>query len=346
MKKLLIIITLLLLVFFAVIGVCIYLDYSGNSNDNDIISVTVQPGDGTIAISKELKKTGLINMPHVFYLYCKCKKYDLRWQMGTYSIPSGTGYEDIAKTMTKASPSGVKITIPEGKQVRQIAKLLEENEICNSDSFLEAVDNHSYDYPFLVNINHPFRLEGYLYPDTYYFEKDSNPDDIIIAMLDNFNDNMYTDKFKNGADKLGLSFDGLIILSSIVESEAASEEDRKNVASVFLNRLNNPAYTKLQSCVTVEYALGIKKSIISHEDTQYDSPYNTYMYPGLPVGPICCPGKSTVEDVINHNENNYYYFQSDKNGKMYFAETFAEHSKIQKEVQANWKGELLEDYNR
>ena len=115
--------------------------------------------------------------------------------------------------------------------------------------------------------------------------------------------------------------------------------------AVFLNRLTNPAYTKLQSCVTVEYAMGIKKSIISYQDTQFDSPYNTYMYPGLPVGPICCPGKDSVEATIHHADNNYYYFQSDQNGHLYFAETFEEHAAIQKEVQADWKGEVIENYN-
>ena len=89
----------------------------------------------------------------------------------------------------------------------------------------------------------------------------------------------------------------------------------------------------------------VKKSIISYQDTLIDSPYNTYMYPGLPVGPICCPGTDSVEATLYYADNDYYYFQSDESGKLHFAETYEEHAAIQSEVQATWKGEVIEDYN-
>jgi UPF0755 protein len=137
----------------------------------------------------------------------------------------------------------------------------------------------------------------------------------------------------------------MVILASMVESEARKTEDRENVAGVFFNRLNNPDYSKLQSCVTVEYAMGVKKSIISYADTLYDSPYNTYLYSGLPVGPICCPGIDSIEATLYYAENDYYYFQADEYGNLYFAETYEEHAAVQADVQEYWEGEVMADYN-
>ena len=91
--------------------------------------------------------------------------------------------------------------------------------------------------------------------------------------------------------------------------------------------------------------MGVKKSIISLEDTKFDSPYNTYMYPGLPIGPICCPGEDSLNATLYHPDNDYYYFQSDRNGRLHFAKTFEEHAAIQKEVQKGWEGEVIENYN-
>ncbi len=134
---------------------------------------------------------------------------------------------------------------------------------------------------------------------------------------------------------MGLSIDETVILASMAESEAVTKADRRTVSGVFLNRLEKD--DKLQSCVTVEYAKRMKKTIISLEDTKYDSPYNTYMYKGLPFGPICCPSMESIEAVLYNENNDHYYFQSDEKGRLHFAVTFAEHRKIQKEVQKDWK---------
>ncbi|MGI5873115.1 MAG: endolytic transglycosylase MltG [Bacillota bacterium] len=339
---------LLCLVIVAAAVVCGFVfgsDIASGSLKAESAEVVVEPGDGTLAVAAALRGEGVIGHPKVFSLYARLKGYDEKWQKGTFTVTEDMGYGDLCALLTSPANAAETVLIPEGKQIRQIAKILEEAGICSAAAFLEAANTHSFDYPFLAGIHHENPLEGYLFPDTYFFEKDSDPDEVIRAMLDRFEECLYLPEYIDGAKERGLSFDELIILSSIVESEASTREDRETVAAVFLNRLTNPAYTKLQSCVTVEYAMGIKKSIISYQDTQFDSPYNTYMYPGLPVGPICCPGKDSVEATIHHADNNYYYFQSDQNGHLYFAETFEEHAAIQKEVQADWKGEVIENYN-
>ena len=146
---------------------------------------------------------------------------------------------------------------------------------------------------------------------------------------------MYTKKIRNQAEKMGFSVDEILILASMAESEAVTKADRRTVSGVFLNRLEHG--DKLQSCVTVEYAKRMKKTIISLADTQYDSPYNTYLYAGLPYGPICCPGMVSIQAVLYHEDNDYYYFQSDESGRLHFAKTYQEHVRIQKEVQKDWE---------
>ena len=149
---------------------------------------------------------------------------------------------------------------------------------------------------------------------------------------------MYTPEILAKVKKSKYSLDQVIILASMVESEAATTEDRKTVAGVFLNRLHHPdKFPKLESCVTVEYAKGIKKDIISLADTKYNSKYNTYKYPGLPYGPICCPSMESINAVLTPTNNSYYYFQSDSKGRLHFARTWQEHAKIQKKLQSNWK---------
>ena len=332
---------LILLIFAVFFGG----DFLRGALDEETASFTVESGDGTLAVAAELKEEGLIAHEKMFSLYAMAAGYDGQWQTGTFEVEKGMGYAEICSLLTTPQLSGIRVTIPEGKQVRQMAKMLESHGICSADAFMEAANTHSFDYPFLEGIDHENPLEGYLFPDTYYFEENTDPDEVIKAMLDGFAENLYKQEYIDRAEELGYTFDEIIILSSIVESEASSKEDRENVAGVFFNRLNDPAYTKLQSCVTVEYAMGVKKSIISYQDTLIDSSYNTYMYPGLPVGPICCPGIDSVEATLYYADNNYYYFQSDESGKLHFAETYEEHAAIQNEVQATWKGEVIEDYN-
>lgn len=337
-----------LIVIFAllsVLAISSYDDVKRGALENGSVEVNVADGDGTLAVAALLKANGIISHEKLFACYAYEKGYDRTWQKGTFTIPENTGYEDLCTLLTTPQTAAVKVTIPEGKQIKQMADIVEAAGVCSADDFLTAANDDTFDYAFLAGIDHENPLEGYLFPDTYYFDENTAADDVINAMLANFEEKAYLDQYIDRAEELGYSFDDMIILASMVESEATTTEDRQNVAGVFFNRLNNPNYTKLQSCVTVEYALGVKKSIISYADTQYDSPYNTYLYPGLPIGPICCPGIDSLEATLYYAENDYYYFQSDEYGNLYFAETYGEHAAVQAEVQEDWEGEVIEDYN-
>lgn len=345
MKKVLLLCLAVLATLFTVATVSFYVDLKNGALTKDSAAVTVEAGDGTLAVAARLKAEGIIGHEQFFLCYAQGKGWDRLWQQGTFTVEKGMGYDALCALLTAPQLASIRVTVPEGKQVRQIAEIFAEAGVCAAADFLAAAEK-TFDYRFLPENNRENPLEGYLFPDTYYFEANSDPEEVIKEMLANFQRRAYLQPYIRRGAELGYSFDEMIILASMVESEAATRADRENVAAVFFNRLESPDYPKLQSCVTVEYALGIKKSIISIADTRYDSPYNTYLYPGLPIGPICCPGIDALEATLYYAENNYYFFQSDEKGNLYFAETYGEHAAVQGKVQENWEGEVIEDYNK
>ena len=313
---------------------------SGAVASGDNTTITVNSGDGTIAVAEELSEEGAIRGKLLFRTAAKLAGRSGHWYAGSYTIPAHSSFFAIFEIMSHPA-NDITVTFREGLQVREMGTILEEKGICKKSAFINAYKNHSFDYEFLKDVPAKKRidgLEGYLFPDTYSFTKNEDVDQVICTMLDRFQEEVYTDEVLAKVKKSGYSFDEIIILASMVESEAMTSDDRKTVAGVFLNRLSHPdQFPKLQSCVTVEYAKGIKKDIISAEDTEYDSPYNTYLYAGLPYGPICCPSIESIQAVLNPNKSDYYYFQSDENGNLYFAKTWQEHAKNQEKIQANWK---------
>ena len=314
-------------------------DVSGASGSDSDVTFSVERGDGTAVIAERLEEEGLIGNSLLFRVVSRLEDADGEWDYGKHEIPAGSSYKEIIGELTSPQTASIKVTIPEGKQVSQMGTILEEKGVCKKKAFMKACTTGDYsDWKFLKGIDTQERingLEGYLFPDTYYFEKNTDPEQVIDTMLARFGEKVYTDKIRKKADKMGYSLDEIVILASMAESEAVTKADRRTVSGVFQNRLKHG--DKLQSCVTVEYAKRIKKTIISLADTQFDSPYNTYMYPGLPLGPICCPGMVSIDAVLYNEDNDYYYFQSDEKGRLHFAESYQEHRAIQKEVQKDWE---------
>lgn len=347
MKKVLLIILGVILMGIAVFLLVFGSEIFSNTLEDDASAVVaVEPGDGTIAIAAKLREQGVIEHEKLFRFYAMVTGHNESWVSGEFDIEAGMGFGDLCERLTTAIRSDVKVVLVEGKQARQMAQTLEDAGICSADAFMEAVRENDYDFEFLKGIDHENPLEGYLFPDTYYFEKDTDPRVVVETMLRGFEENMYKEEYIERAEELGYTFDEMIILASVVESESSGTENMKKVAGVFYNRLNSPDFPKLQSCVTVEYAMGVKKSIITYEDTQIDSPYNTYKYPGLPIGPISNPGIEALEATLYPAEHHYYYFQSDQYGNLYFAETVEEHDAIKSEVQADWDSEVIEVYGK
>ena len=334
------VVLLLAALFFIVFGG----DFFSNQLKEESVTVTVEQGNGTIVIAGELNDLGVIKHEKAFTAYAMVTGHNGKWVSGDFEIAPGMGYAEICEKLTTPVRNDVRVVLVEGKQARQMAQTLEEAGICSAEGFMEAVESTDYDFAFLEGIDRENPLEGYLFPDTYYFEKDTDPRLVVETLLRGFEEHMYKEEYIDRAEELGYTFDEMIILSSVVQSESSGTENQKLVAGVFHNRLNSDTMAKLQSCVTVEYAIGVKKSIITYEDTQVDSPYNTYKYPGLPIGPISNPGVDALEATLWYTECDYFYFQSDQYGEMYFAATEEEHNAIKREVQADWHSEVIEVY--
>jgi len=300
-------------------------DYRG-SYSGELKQVTILEGSSTADIAAALKEQGIIKNPFWFRVFSKLGGHDGSFQQGTYMLQEKAGYQELYETLKKAPVTdAVKVTIPEGFELRQIADRLEEAGLINRERFYKAVENGDFDYDFLKNLpKRENRLEGYLFPDTYLFQPGESEEAILNKMLSRFNE-VYTQTYRDRAKELGMTDDELITLASIIEREAQGDSDRKLVAGVFHNRLQSTSYPMLESCATVQYILKERKAVLSVADTKIDSPYNTYQNPGLPVGPIASPGKEAIEAALYPEKTDYLFFVLDSQGVHRFAKTFAEH---------------------
>ena len=288
------------------------------------VVITIPQGAGTATIAKELKNHNLIHSPFAYKAASRLFGMDKKYNYGKFEIEKSGGYAHIFKVLS--SPGNVvdsiKVTVPEGYEIYKLADMLEEKGLIDKDKFYYLVDNGNFDYEFVSQIpEREMRLEGYLFPDTYEFV----PNDeygIINEMLRRFDE--FYQKYKTQIEQSGYTTDQIVTLASIIEREAGSA-DKKMVSSVFHNRLKSDEYPYLQSCATVQYVLRERKPVLSLDDTKIDSPYNTYINPGLPIGPIASPGEASIEATLNPETTNYYFFVMGSDGQHHFSETFNEH---------------------
>ena len=229
----------------------------------------------------------------------------------------------------------VTVMIPEGAELREIIATLDEKNVCSAEELWDAVENHPFDYDFLQNLpERENRLEGYLFPDTYEFFEQSDAVTVLTKFLDNF-EVKFSQELRDRAEEIGMSIDEVVTLASIIEREAASDEDRATVSSVFHNRLNSTQYPLLQSCATVQYVLQERKSVLTYDDIKIDSPYNTYLYEGLPIGPIASPGLASIKAALYPETTDYYFFVVSADGTHIFSKTLAEHNAAVKQANSS-----------
>ncbi len=317
MKKILIILATVLLILALFVlsnGFCgIMKEDSGK-----IISVKQGMSGGQIA--EELYSEGIITSKTVFKVMLVVSDEAKNIKAGTFEVSPKMSYSQIIETLTGYSTAGhIKITVVEGSRLLDVAKLF--SEVVSEEEFLEEAKNGQFQYDFLKDIPRDENyLEGFLFPDTYYVEKDVSANVIINMMLKRFNE-VYTEELAKQAAEKGFSVREIITLASIIEKEGTS--DLEIISSVFHNRLD--IGMRLESCATVNYLFEIPKAVLSIEDTHIDSPYNTYRNSGLPPAPICSPGEKAIKAAIYPEETNYLYFIADGQGGNLFSETFAQH---------------------
>lgn len=282
-----------------------------NPTDQKMQTFDVSQGEDVRQIANNLKAQGLIKDSVIFYLLVKQEHVGGKIQAGEFQLAPSMSAQKIASVLQVATDD-VQITIPEGKRAEEIAEVLKANFKNYTPSWEQQLDAN----------------EGYLFPDTYSFDKNADINTIVSTMRENFNK-----KYASIPDgrKSSLTQSQIVTIASIVEREAKFPQDRPLVASVIMNRLS--ATMPLQVDATVQYALGYQsdqhswwKSNLSDVDLKVDSPYNTYLNTGLPPTPISNPGLSSLEAVIDAPQTNYLFYVSDASGHNHYEETADQHN--------------------
>lgn len=318
------------------------LDSMAFNRNKGIVDVEIEKGSNTEQIANILVDKGLIDNAFCFRIYARISGADNKWQVGAFTLSPDMGYATLVETLQTMTPrETVRVTIPEGFTVEEMAQLLEEKGACAADSFYEAVVRGEYDYDFIKAIpsaadgeehkGRIYRLEGYLFPDTYEFYVGSSGETVVGRMLENF-DKKLTPKIREKIAAKGWTIDEAIIIASLIEGEAATKEDMEKVSKVLANRMEpNSGFPKLELCSTRDYVKGILPTIPGIPVTSIA--YNTYEREGLPVGAINNPGMQAIKAALNPSKDeeveNCYFFATDYDTEItYFSQTFAEHERI------------------
>ena len=313
----------------------------------DECTVTIAEDASLGDIAKTLHKNDIIKYPSIFKLYCNLRhKTADDYRSGEFTLAPSMGYDQlIAEFLPESNVrKELTVTIIEGMYVDEIIDLFLENGIGEREKFVDVIQNYDFDYWFVddldvmlsknPNSGRKYRLEGYLFPDTYNFYSNASEVDVIDKLLDNF-DKKFDQNKRMQAEAMGYTADQIITIASMVQKEAKFVSDYPNVASVFFNRINDGM--RLQSNATVQYTMPkeeVELKLTYAQIEKYDTPYNTYLHDGLPVGPICNPSLNAFNWALNPADTNYYYFVSDSEGYNLYARTNAEHERNCAEVEA------------
>jgi peptidoglycan lytic transglycosylase G len=304
--------------------------------DDSPVSFVVEPGETASGIAVRLEERGLISDAGLFKTYVRYYKLDANLEAGEHIVRQTMTMEEVAHELLYAQLREIQITIVPGWRIEEIAEMLATETTINPDEFLLISRTGAFNYPFLSGRPAASSLEGYLVADTYRIPADADATALVERLLEMF-DQRVTPQMRRDAEAKGLSLHQLVTLASIVEREALLDEERPLVASVYLNRLDGrlpEADGYLRADPTYQYARGYEPAGdkwwggFQVDDVKtLDSPYNTFLYPGLPPGPICSPSLASLKAVVYPAASEYLYFyaRQDGSGSHAFAKTYEEH---------------------
>lgn len=323
------------------------MDYTGMAKKSHEADIVIDSTMNVDDIAETLHENGIIEMPWLFKTYINMNDEAEGFLDGEYTVNSTMSYSNIITLLktVRQYTNTVTVMIPEGYNAQQIGQLLEENLVCRADDFEKyyrsKLEKYDFEEQITVTENRFYALEGYLFPDTYeFYVIDDLPDKPSMdtsqyakqaaeKMYSNFQ-NKITKKMYARAKELGMTFDEVMTLASIIQKEGTNEENMANISSVFHNRLENMyEYPHLQSDTTDNYIEDvIRPNIPSSSLALYENvitAYDTYTCEGLPAGPICSPGLEAINAALYPAETDYYYFLSSSDGVFYYASTVEKH---------------------
>jgi UPF0755 protein len=285
----------------------------------------VEQGETLRQIAEELRMKRIIDSKWSFIFYVWLLRESNNLQAGNYSLASSMNIPKIANKIISGEVvrNWIKVTIPEGWTNKQIEERLTELNILDFENY-KTYKISTESFPFLNDRPKGPSLEGYLFPDTYYFERDSTVEDVVKKILDNFGKKLDKELIRE-IERQEKTVYEIVTLASIIQNEANSVEEMAKIASVFHNRL--AINMALQSDATINYITGEKDRRPLIKDTRVESPYNTYLHRGLPPGPISNPGIEAIKAVIYPAETDYLYFLHPLNSQAIFSKTLREHNR-------------------
>ncbi|MCX6721407.1 MAG: endolytic transglycosylase MltG [Candidatus Staskawiczbacteria bacterium] len=320
LKKIIEIIGVILLVIF--IFLCFEIYIPVNAASHETIVYTAKKGMGDDEIARDLQKLGIIRSNLFFEFYVVASFQHSSLQAGRYNLSPRMSVYQIVKKLVQGNVIKETLVIPEGWDSRDIGKYLESKHVCTKDEFLKvASKDYSAEFDFLKDKPKDIGLDGYLFPDTYQASGVESCDDIVLSMLANF-DKKVTPEIRSEIVKQNKSIFDIITMASMIEKEVKSLSDKKIVSGILWKRI--AIGMPLQLDCTINYITDGNDPSVSIKNTKIDSPYNTYMYKGLPKGPISNPGIDSITAAIYPTKTNYLYWLSD--GKTIFSQTLDQHN--------------------
>lgn len=301
------------------------------------VELIIPRGSETKDIAELLEKKGIIDNTFLFTLLSKFNGFDNAYVSGTHYVTKAMSYDEIMYMLSQ-NPETVTITFPEGLTYKEVkAKLKAAGVNFDEKTMDDMVHNPQMflDYDFVTDIKisdeRDWLLQGYLWPDTYQFDVNTDEETILRTFLNN-TENKLADEYYARAEKMGITIDQAITLASIIQNECTKTEEMRTVSGVFWNRLKrgnkSDVWFPLESCATVNY---LRKEAgydpvlwATKNDITFDSLYNTYNYEGLPPGPICSPGEDAIRAALWPESNAFLYFCADGAGNNIFAKTLSE----------------------
>jgi len=274
------------------------------------VFIKIPKGSTPRRAAKILKNEKIIKSENVFLTLVWLARVEKKFKPGIYKFNTKMTSFAVLNDIVKGNTHKIKVTVPEGFTAVEIAELLEKKGVCNGKKFLGIVKNK--------------KLDGYLFPETYFFETNSS-EEKVIQILNNQFEKIFSDDFMKKAEELKMSKEKIIILASIVEKEAKKDEERPLISAVFHNRLKKG--WNLESCATVLCALGKHKDSLTYKDTKVNSTFNTYIHPGLPPSPISNPGLASIKAALYPAETVDMFFVADGSGTHKFSKYAEEHIK-------------------
>ncbi len=304
--------------------------------------VEVSAGSSLEEIADKLFDKGVIRSRHLFKIYARLQDMDRNMQAGVYKFSRNQKVGEIVEKIGQGRVYTERLAVPEGSTVEEIASRAASNLKLTEDEFLQEARRSAAGRDYLPDSDRvQYRVEGFLYPTTYLVPYDIDPGDLIDTMLDRFEEKWLDEiesfiSERDNFEESRMNFQEnwtireVVVLASLIEKEAVLPEEKPVIAGVILNRLKDNM--RLQIDATVQYALTERKERLMYSDLEVDSPYNTYLYSGLPPGPIASPGDEAIKAAVEPDNNDYLFFFARGDGSHEFTKSYQEHLKRQRKL--------------